>query len=104
MGGEQNFGTVLCLQAHSWVSRCTSHKKICRSKASDWTEQSLTRYLRVGMAARIRVSSVMCWLLSRGTFKSARTCKVIIFVCKAMTRWNKLLAEILPYCKALLTT
>ena len=48
------------------------------------------------MAAQIRVSSVMCWFLSRGTSKWARTCKgiIIICVCKAMTQWN---AEMLPY-------
>lgn len=32
------------------------------------------RYLSVGMAARMRVSSVMFRSLSSGTFRSARTC------------------------------
>ncbi len=33
-----------------------------------------SRYLSVGMAARMRVSSVMLRSLSSGTFRSARTC------------------------------
>ena len=48
------------------------------------------------MAARIRVSSVICWLLSRGTFKSARTCELVNCVYKAMTRWNKSLLRCCP--------
>lgn len=36
----------------------------------------LTKYLSVGTAARIRVSSVIFWLLSSGTFRSARTYKI----------------------------
>jgi len=41
--------------------------------ASRQCQVTLTRYLRVGMAARMRVSSVIFWALSRGTFRSART-------------------------------
>jgi hypothetical protein len=57
------------------LAPCKSQLQGARTKwlVSSTLAPLSVRYLRVGMAARMRVSSVMFWLLSRGTFRSALT-------------------------------